>query len=806
MRRITLALALSGAVAGTGCSGGGGTTGSGGNQGVPGQTFTITIQNGQNGAALAIKDGYVTSSPPGIDCGLAPHTACSFEFPVVDADADGLQDSVTLTATAVGTGKLFLGWAGDCSSLTNVCTVTGWADKYVLATFGTQADRTGHPNWSDLLVHENAMKALLQPPLAGTYQCANCHGPRLTGAGLAPSCFSGSCHAAGSLHAKVALSSAGTATATNPADGAGAYDTLPTDATGGPRVTAVCITCHAAQATSLMATQHWKWRGSTPQLVDLDATFQPSGVPNDPGTIGKENYVNNYCVSVASNERRCDQCHAGYGNPGTNASARSATYIGDQTRVDCLICHSGSVTGNMAAGGYNKIAGAFGAAGNAVGPGTPWATGAQLKAWATTPQLPTRENCGWCHFNGGGADSVKIMSTALRTPPVSVDVHMSTDAANGGQNLVCADCHAAPGHRIKGAGIHVPTNTGRLACADCHGEAPHPSATMNDHVAAISCETCHIPAYSRGMPGKIDWDWSTAGWKTPAFTHPATLYACVTNTTEVPYDNNNCLTAGGVKVKKYDYMKGTFAWGQNVPPVYAWYDGTMSHVTTADKGAFTIETGLTPAFADRITLAAPLGARGNGKIFPFKVMMGRQAVYVDDAGGNSFVITPNLFHDPADGADGGFWGVLSAQPPSTIHSYEYTSAVTTDAFGAPAGPLDGSFVLGPGSGTATAFGGYTFGTPYSIETLLSKAFTRGATLAGQYTGGTMARFDGTNPGWDWRYTKMYLDLEHEVAPASQAIGAGGNCTACHGASPAIPICQLYGGVPAAELPWGVTCP
>ncbi len=792
MRRFTLALALSGAVAASGC-GGSASSNTGGARGVAEGTFKITVQNGQDGnTSLAITSGYVQSTPAGLDCGVAPHGACSFDFAA--KNPDGTPATVVLTATAV-TGKLFLGWAGDCSALGNVCNVSGAADHYVVALFGTQADRTGHPNWSDPAVHASSMRQILTTAtLAGTYQCGNCHGAKLTGAGLAPSCFTAGCHTAGTLHGIVANTSL-------------AYDAIPTDATGGPRVTAVCITCHGPEVAGLMKTQHWTWRGPTPQLYALDATFQPTSTLLNPGTIGKANYVNNYCVSVAANEKRCDQCHAGYGNPGTNVSAHSATYLNDPTRVDCLICHAASVTGNMAGGGYNKIAGAFGAAGSAVGPGTPWATAAQLKAWATAPQLPTRENCGWCHFNGGGADSVKIMSTALRTPPVSVDVHMSTDTANGGQNLVCADCHAAPGHQIKGAGIHVPTNFARLACSDCHGAAPHPSATLNGHLDAIGCETCHIPAYSRGMPGKMDWDWSTAGWKTAAFPHPATVYACTIGLIEVPYDNNNCATAGGVKTKKYDYMKGNFSWAQNVPPTYAWYNGTMSHVTTDDKGAFTIETGLTTAFGDRITLAAPLGARGNGKIFPFKVMKGRQAVYVDDAGGSSFVITPNLFAETA--ADGGFWGVIAAQPPGTVHTYTYLGTVSTDAFGAPTAPLAGDFVLGQGTFVGTSYGGYTIGTNYSIETLLSAVFTKGSIAAGQVPAGTpsFAKFAGPGTtGWDWRYTKMYLDLEHEVAPASQAIGAGGNCTACHSATPVIPICQLYAGVPAAELPWGVTCP
>ena len=101
--------------------------------------------------------------------------------------------------------------------------------------------------------------------------------------------------------------------------------------------------------------------------------------------------------------------------------------------------------------------------------------------------------------------------------------------------------------------------------------------------------------------------------------------------------------------------------------------------------------------------------------------------------------------------------------------------MTTTGFGAPADSLAGNFTLG------SAYAGYPASTPIPIETLLSNVFTKGADPADQYDPaalGTMAKYDGTNPGWAWRYTKMYMDLEHEVAPAAQALG----CSACHNAS------------------------
>ncbi|BDG05240.1 OmcA/MtrC family decaheme c-type cytochrome [Anaeromyxobacter oryzae] len=182
MRRISLALALSGAMAATGCGGGAKSSSSGGAQGTVGKTFTVTVQNGQNGnAGLAIVGGKVTSSPAGIDCGVGTTQVCSFDFDV--------NTPVVLTATPSGTDAsvnlpyLFLGWAGDCSGETT-CSLSGNSSKYVLAMFG--GTRTGHPNWSDPALHgPEAMTS-------STYNCATCHGAQLQGAGIAPSCSK--CH------------------------------------------------------------------------------------------------------------------------------------------------------------------------------------------------------------------------------------------------------------------------------------------------------------------------------------------------------------------------------------------------------------------------------------------------------------------------------------------------------------------------------------------------------------------------------------------------------------------------------------
>jgi hypothetical protein len=516
----------------------------------------------------------------------------------------------------------------------------------------------------------------------------------------------------------------------------------------GPAVTAECVKCHAWQAAEVMETLHWTWKGPTPQLYGLaDFVADPLAL-QDPGTIGKVNLINNFCVAVPSNEKRCDQCHAGYGGDPDPArpqkSARAYTTADSSIplmhRVDCLICHA-----DLSATGYTKITNNFG--NPAPAPGKTLSETLTAAA-QSVKRTPARENCGFCHFYAGGGDNVKLMGSALADPTPAEDVHM-------GSGMTCSECHADPGHRFKGAGIHVPANTSRSSCEDCHGATPHGAAALGNaidrHTDTIACQTCHIPRFSRTQFAKMDWDWSTAGDKTKG-----TNGVVKTRVNDLGQPD-----PAGVEVTTYDYIKGDFLLQRNVKPAYAWYNGKMVHVTTMDRGAFTAETGITPADSDRITLGAPLGSADDAtaKIFPFKLMRGRQAVYVD--GADSFVVTPNVF-GPA-----GFWGVIQSQ------GYAYDPATAS--------------YTAPNAATPV-----TTATP--LDALWSAVFAKGAAAGGQVPAGTpLPKSDGANPGWDWRYTKLYMDLNHEVAPKAQALGgaSGGGCAACHfSATPVIDWAQL----------------
>lgn len=503
----------------------------------------------------------------------------------------------------------------------------------------------------------------------------------------------------------------------------------------GYEVSAKCVGCHAKQADDFMGTIHWKWSGPTPQLMEADGVTL-----KNPGNLGKSKLINNFCVATPSNDKRCDQCHAGFGGdpdiakPQKSARGYTKFVAGDATsdssiplnqRVDCLVCHSDP------AAGYAKDPKNF---------GNPLGT-LNLATAAQEIVMPTRTNCGACHFYAGGGDNVKLMGSSLKNPTEALDVHM-------GNGMACSNCHDDKNHQIKGAGIHVPANVKRASCNDCHGASPHsklPSGgeTLDNHTAKIACQTCHIPTFSRGQFGKMDWDWSTAGNNTKG-----TAGVVTTKVNDLGEPD-----AAGTAVTTYDYIKGNFKWMRNVTPAYAWYNGKMTHATTGDKVNF---TGKGLSDADRISLGAPVGNVTDpaSKIHPFKLMKGKQAVYLD--GVNGFVIVPNVF------GTGSLWGVIQAV-------------------------------------------GYLYGAQDTMDALWSVVFTKGAQTAGQIASTvTLGKFDaGTAKGWDWRYTKLYMDLNHEVAPKAKALGAGNACADCHSAKPKLPLCELYAG---AKLPWGVTCP
>ena len=372
----------------------------------------------------------------------------------------------------------------------------------------------------------------------------------------------------------------------------------------GPEVTRACLQCHQGHAADFMKTVHWTWQ-SRQRATDGQGEV----------TLGKINAVNNFCISLPGNEPRCTSCHAGYG-------WRDASFdFSKAENIDCLVCHDTTGT-------YKKLP---------AGAGHPAYTDTEFppksgKVWKATDLLtiarkvgPTsRATCGSCHFYGGGGDHIKHgdLDSSMTAPKRTLDVHMGVDGAN----MTCTDCHRTERHVIAGKALSVSLAGGgqTLACSDCHAGTPHKTnPLLNKHADRVACQTCHVPTFSRVLPTKVWWDWSTAGQ----------------DRTPIPKDKYGMPT--------YDKMKGDFRWAKDVVPNYLWFNGSVDRVLVGQK--------IDPA-AQPVHLNFPRGTRSdpNAKITPFKVMTGRQPF---DAGANVMAM-PHLF------GKGGYWD-----------TYDWASAV-----------------------------------------------------------------------------------------------------------------------------------
>lgn len=359
-------------------------------------------------------------------------------------------------------------------------------------------------------------------------------------------------------------------------------------------VTMTCLECHEDASMEVMKTTHWTWESE--QVIEGKKVKR-----------GKKNVINNFCVAVTSNEPRCTSCHAGYGWKDSNFD------FSDETRVDCLVCHDNS-------GMYVKPKDAPAGAGMPAG-----FTGKEkfdkkpydLEKIAQSAGMPTRKNCLVCHANGGGGNAIKHgdIDTSLMMPGYELDIHMDV----AGNNFSCQECHTTEEHQVKGNALVVsPGVDNAVACVDCHDAEPHEKKSLNKHVAAVACQTCHIPTFAKEYPTKMFWDWSKAQ-----------------NPKNLPKEEQ-VVKKDGHPV--YIAKKGAFEYGKDVVPEYHWYNGSGGAYALGDKIDPTKETKLN----------YPLGSKGDekSKIMPFKAHRGIQPYDKK----NSYFVVPKLFGSPKDPA------------------------------------------------------------------------------------------------------------------------------------------------------------
>mgnify|MGYP001607333286 FL=1 len=336
--------------------------------------------------------------------------------------------------------------------------------------------------------------------------------------------------------------------------------------TTGQDVTRACLECHEDAATEFMKTTHWTWESKP-----FDVPWRDEDV-----TIGKANQINNFCISAQGNQKSCMSCHAGY-----DWKEGEQYDYSKSENVDCLACHADM-------GVYGK-----GSYGNP-------AEGVDLLAAAQSVRATTRENCGKCHFDGGGGNGVKHgdLDEGLYFPDESLDIHMG-----GENNMQCVDCHVTTDHQILGrmlADNYTIDPKEQVSCEQCHVDQKHEDERINTHLSAVACQTCHIPAIALEDPTKTYWDWSQAGQEGRTDDHFI-----------------------------YLKIKGEFVYDKNFAPTYLWFNGDNEYRYILGD----------PLGKDGITyINKPAGSIKDetAKIFPFKVHIAKQPYDVK----NNYLLAP----------------------------------------------------------------------------------------------------------------------------------------------------------------------
>lgn len=445
-----------------------------------------------------------------------------------------------------------------------------------------------------------------------------------------------------------------------------------------------CVFCHEQKAIDMHGSVHYQEGGPFPNVTNIPASFAKAG--KRPAKAADElvaDGLNTYCGSPTSSPRfTCANCHVGNGRfpmaqsdfeklpPGSEEAHKQLA------NIDCMMCHQEVYKRfpNPAAGFMenltleNVIEQADGTLVASIGAGQQVVrTGLKgipvldqvtqdfqfIPSDPTNPDLAglptalmpitaleaartvhptTRKSCLNCHAGAAGANGAKRgdISTALISPPIEMDAHMSP----AGANHTCSTCHKATGdkgesHRVRGRGLDLRPNdvAARFTCdsAGCHSNRPHgdysatTGSSRDKHAMKVACQTCHITTYAKaingvGVPTELARD-----WQDPVVSQTA------------------CNGRGGWLPKAYE--------GSNLVPSYQWFDGTSrvyyigeplhgaaaGPVPTKPLDAAMALNFKMPAGTAAYVLGAPNGSVAStaSKLYPMKEHWGKLARHVD---------------------------------------------------------------------------------------------------------------------------------------------------------------------------------
>ncbi|MBF0377912.1 MAG: tetrathionate reductase family octaheme c-type cytochrome [Desulfamplus sp.] len=368
------------------------------------------------------------------------------------------------------------------------------------------------------------------------------------------------------------------------------HEALKKDFMSGYEITKACLSCHSEASSQFHKTIHWTWLASE-NGGNLDNKNISTQDNKKDRRYGKAGYsVNNFCISSNNmQDKACLSCHTGWN--------------GKNGEVNCLKCHGMSTFNYKEA--FEDIKAFAAETDDPESKEIMKEIQAEVKEAVGKIGLPQRNNCGECHFKGGGGDGVKHgdLDTSLIKPNRNLDVHMGVD----GKNFTCTRCHTTTNHNIAG---RIYTNPAveinkslleddlapKITCVSCHSETPHKTASkMNDHTNKVACQSCHIPEFARVNPTKMSWDWSKAG---------------------KVKDGKPYSIVGDLGKDTYLSIKGEMIWEKNVKPKYFWSNGSQTSTTAVDV--------IDPSTV--VKVSQPVGDMNdpNSRIFPFKLHKGKQ--------------------------------------------------------------------------------------------------------------------------------------------------------------------------------------
>ena len=243
-----------------------------------------------------------------------------------------------------------------------------------------------------------------------------------------------------------------------------------------------CAMCHPNALEEITQTAHWYMATPIRNVQGLpEGTWW--GMLNRECSLAGSLTVSNWTASTNGHATvqaaGCGMCHIGAltmpplpaGQPPTQAQTNT---------VDCLVCHAKD---------YNwkdretLVTDAT---------GTHWGQDKSLKAALSITKVPTNEACLRCHEHSFSYDYKRGTPYTPQN-----DVHAKA-------GLDCVTCHVTEHHKMAKGQYESDMVANdlpdvKVTCSNCHGDAPHRGKTgkiLNEHIAKLSCQTCHIPTVS----------------------------------------------------------------------------------------------------------------------------------------------------------------------------------------------------------------------------------------------------------------------------------------------------------------------